>query len=115
MTPWSVSQPKGKITQKKAIRQHITVKDKLITLPDLQKTFGDLNFCGLFLRMCLRGFCFEKHRGFLVNFFLVSVSHGTKHENTSNISGKIQCKIRGKFRAENSKNSRNFRSASFLT
>ena len=61
------------------------------------------------------GFCIEKCRGFLVNFFLVSVSHETKHENSSKNSGKTRSKIRGKIRDGNSKNSGNFRSATFLT
>ena len=60
-------------------------------------------------------FCIEKWRGFLVNFFLVSVSHETKHENSSKNSGKIRSKIRGKIQDENSKNSGSIRSAAFLT
>ena len=52
--------------------------------------------------------------GILGEFFLVSVSHETKHEKSSKNSGKIRSKIRGKIRDENSKNSGNFRSATFL-
>ena len=46
-------------------------------------------------------------------FFLVSVSHETKHEDSPKNSGKIRSKIRGKIRDRNSKNSGNFRSATF--
>ena len=53
--------------------------------------------------------------GIFGEFFLVSVSHETKHQKSSKISGKFQSKIRGKIRDENSKNSGNFRSATFLT
>ena len=53
--------------------------------------------------------------GIFGEFFLVSVSHETKRENSSKKSGKIRSKIRGKIRDENSKNSGNFRSAIFLT
>ena len=49
--------------------------------------------------------------GIFGEFFLVCVSHETKHEKSSKNSGKI----RGKIRDENSKNSENFRSATFLT
>ena len=49
--------------------------------------------------------------GIFGEFFLVSVSHETKHEKSSKNSGKI----RGKIRDENSKNSGNFPSATFLT
>ena len=52
--------------------------------------------------------------GIFGEFFLVSVSHETKHEKSSKNSGKIRSKIRGKIRDENSKNSGNFRSATFL-
>ena len=44
-------------------------------------------------------------------FFVVSVSWETKHKKSSKISGKIREKIQ----AEISKNSGNFRSATFLT
>ena len=53
--------------------------------------------------------------GIFGEIFLVSVSHETKHENSSKNSGKIRSKIRGEIRAENSENSGNFRSATFLT
>ena len=53
--------------------------------------------------------------GVFGEFFLVSVSHETKHEKSSKNSGKIRSKIRGKIRDKNSKNSGNFRSATFLT
>ena len=72
------------------------------------------NFCGFFFEFAWR-FCIEKWRGFLINFFMVSVSHETKHENSWKNSGTIRSKIRGKIRDENSKNSGNFRSATFLT
>ena len=52
--------------------------------------------------------------GIFGDFFLVSVSHETKHEKSSKNSGKIRREIRGKIRDENSKNSENFRSATFL-
>ena len=50
--------------------------------------------------------------GIFGEFFLVSVSHKTKHEKSSKNSGKIRSKIRGKIRDENSGN---FRSATFLS
>ena len=53
--------------------------------------------------------------GILGEILLSSVSHETKHEKFAKNSGKIRSKIRGKFRDENSKNSGNFRSATFLT
>ena len=53
--------------------------------------------------------------GIFGEFFLVSVSHETKHEKSSKNSVKIRSKVRGKIRDENSKNSGNFRSATFLT
>ena len=46
-----------------------------------------------------------------MNLSGVSISHETKHENSSNNFGKL----RGKIRDENSKNSGNFRSATFLS
>ena len=49
--------------------------------------------------------------GIFGEFLLVSVSHKMKHENSLKNSGKI----RGKTRDEKSKNSGNFRSATFLT
>ena len=58
-------------------------------------------------------FCIEKERGLLGEFFLVSVSHETKHENSSKNSGEIRSEMRGKIRGEISKNSGNFRSATF--
>ena len=53
--------------------------------------------------------------GIFGEFFLVSVSHETKREKSSKNSGKIRSKIRGKVRDEMSKNSGDFRSATFLT
>ena len=53
--------------------------------------------------------------GIFGDFFLVSVSHETKREKSSNNSGKVRSKIRGKIRDEISKNSGNLRSATFLT
>ena len=52
--------------------------------------------------------------GIFGEMFLVSVSHETKHENSSKNSGKIRREIRGKIRDKTSKNSGNFRSATFL-
>ena len=49
----------------------------------------------------------------MVFFFIVSVCWATKHEKSSNNSGKVRRKIREKFRDENSKNSGNFCSATF--
>ena len=72
------------------------------------------NFCGFFLRTCL-GILHWKLAGIFSEFFLVSVPQEMKHENSSNNSGNIRSKIRGKIRDENSKNSGNFRSATFLT
>ena len=47
-----------------------------------------------------------KNGGDFGEFFLVSGSHETKHENSEkNNSGKIQREIRGKIRDNNSKNS----------
>ena len=85
----------------------------LVTLPALQK-----HFANIFFRVFAREFCIEKRRGFLVNFFLVSVSHETKHENSSKDSGKIRSRINefgAKFNFEPSRNSGHFRSATFLT
>ena len=53
--------------------------------------------------------------GIFGEFFLVSVSHETKHEKSLKNSGKIRSKIRGEIRDENFKNSGSFRSADFLT
>ena len=53
--------------------------------------------------------------GIFGEFFLVSVSNETKRERSSKNSGKIRSKIRGKIRDKISKNSGNFRSATFLT
>ena len=64
---------------------------------------------------CLTGNFALKNGGDFWWIFLVSVSHETKHEKSSKISGKIRRKIRDKIRDENSKNSGNFRSATFLT
>ena len=72
------------------------------------------NFCGFFLRTCL-GILHCKMIGIFGEFFLVCGSHEMKHEKSSKISGKIRSKIRGKIRDKNSKNSGNFRSATFLT
>ena len=70
-------------------------------------------FCEYFFRVCL-GILHWKMAGIFGEFFLVSVSHETKHEKSWRNSGKIRSKIRGKIRDENSKNSGNFRSATFL-
>ena len=67
------------------------------TLPALQKTFVDF-----FFRICL-GILQWKMAGILGEFFLVSVSHETKHKKSSKISGKIRSKIRGKIRDEHFK------------
>ena len=64
--------------------------------------------CGFFLLICL-GILHWEMAGIFGEFLLVSISHETK------TSGKIRSKIRGKIRDENSKNSGNFRSATFLT
>ena len=81
-------------------------------LPALQKNF--VNICFVFAWE----FCIEMAGNF-GEFFLVSVSPKMKHEKSSENSGKIRSKIRskirGKIRDENSKNSGNFRSATFLT
>ena len=71
-------------------------------------------FCEYFFRVCL-GILHWKMAGISGEFFLVSVSHETKREKSSKNSGKIRSKIRGKIRDEISKNSGNFRSATFLT
>ena len=68
----------------------------------------------IFFCICL-GILHWKMAGIFGEFFLVSVSHETKHENSSKNSRKFRSKIRGKIRDENSKNSGNFRSATFLT
>ena len=80
-----------------------------VTLPALQNNFVNIFFVFAW------EFCIEQWRRFLVNFFLISVSHETRHQKSSKNSGKIRSKIRGKIRDENSKNSGNFRSATFLT
>ena len=71
-------------------------------------------FCEYLFGVCL-GILHWKMAGIFGEFFLVSVSHETKHEKSSKNSGKIRSKIRGKIRDENSKNSGDFRSATFLT
>ena len=53
--------------------------------------------------------------GIFGEFFLVSVSNEMKQENSSKNSGKIRREIRGKIRDKDSKNSENFRAATFLT
>ena len=72
------------------------------------------NFCGFLLRICLK-ILHWKMAGIFGEIFLVSVSHERKQENSPKISEKIRSKIRGEIRDENSKNSGNFRSATFLT
>ena len=84
-------------------------RPKSITLPALQKHLVNIFFVFGW------EFCIEKMAGIFGEFFLVSVSHETKHKKSSKNSGKIRRKIREKIRDENSKNSRNFRSATFLT
>ena len=69
------------------------------------------NFVNIFFFVFAWEFSIEKWQGIFGEFFLVSVSHETKHEKSSKNSGKIRSKIRG----ENSKNSGNFHSATFLT
>ena len=59
-------------------------------------------------------FCIEKWRGFLVIFFWSPFPTKQSTKNSSKSSGKIRSEIRGKIRDENSKNSGNFRSATFL-
>ena len=82
---------------------------EIITLPALQKHFVNIFSC------LPRNFALKNGGGF-GDFFLISVSHETKHKKSSKNSGKIRSKIRGKIRGENSKNSGNFRSAAtFLT
>ena len=53
--------------------------------------------------------------GIFGEFFLVSVSHKTKHENSSINFEENSERNPGQIRAENSKNSGNFRSATVLT
>ena len=52
-------------------------------------------FCEYFFRICL-GILHWKMAGIFGEFFLVSVSHETRHEKSSKNSGKIRSKIRGK-------------------
>ena len=56
-----------------------TMEGQTGTLPPLQKSFVNIYFVFAW------EFCIEKWQGFLVNFFLVFVSHETKHENSSKI------------------------------
>ena len=77
-----------------------------VTLHDVRKTY-----CGLFLWICL-GICIEKWRGFWVNGLCFPRARSTKLLKTF---GEKSVQIRGKIRDENSKNSGNFRSATFLT
>ena len=88
--------------------QHGTIFVRFASSPE---TFC-LNF-SFFFRICL-GILHWKMAGIFGEFFLVSVSHKTKHEKSLKISGKIRREIRGKIRDKNSKNSGNFRSATFL-
>ena len=60
-------------------------------------------------------FCIEKWRGFLVNFFSGLRFPRNEARKFLKNSGKIRREIRGKIRGQNSKNSENFRSATFLT
>ena len=60
-----------------------------VTLPPLQKHFVNIFFVFAW------EFCIEKWRVFFGEFFLVSVSHEMKHENSSNNSGKIRNKTPG--------------------
>ena len=76
-----------------------------VTLTALQKHFVDFFFEFAW------EFCIEKWRGFLVNF--VWSPSPTKW--STKTPQKIQSKIQGKIRDEKSKNSGNFRSATFLT
>ena len=61
----------------------------MITLPALQKTFVDS-----FFELAWE-FCIEKWQGFLVSFFLVSVSHKMKHGKIGENSKQVRGKIRG--------------------
>ena len=84
---------------------------KKVTLPALQKIFVNIYiYIYFFFFRIAWEFFTEKRRGFLVNFVWE-----TKHENSSKNSGKFQSKIREEIRDKNSKNSGNFRSATFLT
>ena len=77
----------------------------IVTWPALQKTFVDLIFEFAW------EFCIEKWRGFLVIFFLVPVSHETGAQKLLKKFGENSEQNSG----QNSKNSGNFRSATFLT
>ena len=75
-------------------------------MPALQKTLVDFFF----------ELAHWKMLGIFGDFFGgVPVSRETKHENSSKFSEKIRSKIWDKIRDENSKNSGNFRSATFVT
>ena len=69
-----------------------------VTLTALQKHFVDF-----FLEFAWE-FCIEKWRGIFVKFFLVSVSHKMKHENSlKKIRGKFGAKFGAKFGTKNRK------------
>ena len=70
-----------------------------------------------FLSVCVAWeFCIEKWRGFLVKHFSgLRLPRKEATKSPRKIRGEIRSKIRGKIRDENSKNSGNFRSATFLT
>ena len=72
-------------------------------------------FCEYFFFVFAWEFCIEKWWGFLVSFFWSPSPTKRSTKKSWKNSGKIRSKIQGKIRDENSKNSGNFRSATFLT
>ena len=86
----------------------VLISGRSFILLALQKMFVNICFVSAW------EFGIEKRAGIFGEFFLVSVSWETKHENSSKKSGKIRSKIRQEIRDKNSKKSGNFRSATFL-
>ena len=71
--------------------------------------------CEYFFSYFAWEFCIEKRREFLVNFFWSPFPTKPSTKTPQTFRGKFGAKIRGKIRDKNSKNSGNFRCATFLT
>ena len=74
-----------------------------LTLPARQKKYCEYFFSCLPGNFALKNGGESRAPGIFGEFFLVSVSHKTKHEKSSRNSGRIRSKIRGKIRDKISK------------
>ena len=91
------------------INDMMTYLNHILTLPPPPRKLLWIFFFGF-----AWGFCIQKCRGFLVSFFFSGLRF-PRNEARKLLErfGKNRSKLRGKIRDENSKNSENFRSATF--